>query len=225
MEDVNTAVIVSARMGSTRLPKKAIRPIQGIEMLRFLFQRLKNSKKTKFFIFATTLSKEDEVLVEIANQEGFNVFRGSTDNLVSRYYQAASYYDVDLICRVTGDCPFVNGEMIDYCLGKIIKTNFDLATTKGNFPVGLDAEFFRKDALKNFLEKDLLSSSQKEHLTLYFYENKEDYYIKDILPPEVWISDKSFTVDVKEDYDFASELAERFENPNFSIAELINRVQ
>ena len=90
--------------------------------------------------------------------------------------------------------------------------------------MGLDAEFFRKDALKNFLEKDLLSSSQKEHLTLYFYENKEDYYIKDILPPEVWISDKSFTVDVKEDYDFASELAERFENPNFSIAELINRV-
>ncbi len=225
MEDINTAVIVSARMGSTRLPKKAIRPIQGREMLRFLFQRLKNSKKTKFFIFATTLSKEDEVLVEIANQEGFNVFRGSTDNLVSRYYQAASHYDVDLICRVTGDCPFVNGEMIDYCLGKIIKTNFDLATTKGNFPVGLDAEFFRKDALKNFLEKDLLSSSQKEHLTLYFYENKEDYYIKDILPPEVWISDKSFTVDVKEDYDFASELAERFENPNFSIAELINRVQ
>ncbi len=224
MEDINTAVIVSARMGSTRLPKKAIRPIQGREMLRFLFQRLKNSKKTKFFIFATTLSKEDEVLVEIANQEGFNVFRGSTDNLVSRYYQAASHYDVDLICRVTGDCPFVNGEMIDYCLGKIIKTNFDLATTKGNFPVGLDAEFFRKDALKNFLEKDLLSSSQKEHLTLYFYENKEDYYIKDILPPEVWISDKSFTVDVKEDYDFASELAERFENPNFSIAELINRV-
>lgn len=225
MEDINTAVIVSARMGSTRLPKKAIRPIQGREMLRFLFQRLKNSKKTKLFIFATTLSKEDEVLVEIANQEGFNVFRGSTDNLVSRYYQAASYYDVDLICRVTGDCPFVNGEMIDYCLEKIIKTNFDLATTKGNFPVGLDAEFFRKAALKNFLEKDLLSSSQKEHLTLYFYENKEDYYIKDILPPEGWISDKSFTVDVKEDYDFASDLAERFENPNFSIAELINRVQ
>ena len=60
---------------------------------------------------------------------------------------------------------------------KIIKTNFDLATTKGNFPVGLDAEFFRKDALKNFLEKDLLSSSQKEHLTLYFYENNKHIYL------------------------------------------------
>ena len=224
MEDLNTAVIVSARMGSTRLPQKAIKTLQDIEMLRFLFQRLKNSQLVKDFIFATTLSKEDEVLAEIADEEGFNIFCGSTDNLVSRYYQAAYDNNVDLICRVTGDCPFVNGEMIDYCLKKISIANFDLATTKGNFPVGLDAEFFRTDTLKYFLEKDLLSLSQKEHLTLYFYQNKEKFRINNILPLDDWTSDKSFTVDVKEDYDFAFKLAEKFEDPNFSITELINKV-
>ena len=84
-------------------------------MIRFLFRRLKTSKFLDTFIFATTLSAEDKILTEIAIDEGFKVFKGSTDNLVSRYYEAASLYNVDLICRVTGDCPFVDGKMIDYC--------------------------------------------------------------------------------------------------------------
>ena len=161
---------------------------------------------------------------EIANDEGFHVFRGSTDDLVLRYYQAASQSNVDLICRVTGDCPFVNGEMIDYCLDKIVNTSFDLATTKGNFPVGLDAEFFRTDSLESFLENNSLSPSQKEHLTLYFYENKESFTIEHILPPKAWNSDATFTIDVQEDYDFAFKLAKKFGNPLFSISELISEV-
>lgn len=223
MNEINKAVIVSARLGSTRLPRKATKSLQGIEMIRFLFQRLRSSELVNTFIFATTLSAEDKILTEIADDEGFKVFRGSTENLVSRYYEAASHFNVDLICRVTGDCPFVDGKMIDYCIEKIINTTFDLATTKGNFPVGLDAEFFRRDSLRYFLDNNLLSSSQKEHLTLYFYENKEKFFIENIAPPDIWNSHHSFTVDVQEDYDFAYKLAERFENPYFSVSELIKK--
>jgi len=223
MHNLNKAVIVSARLGSTRLPGKALKSLQGIEMIRFLFQRLKTSKLLDTFVFATTLSDEDKILTEIAIDEGFKVFKGSNDNLVSRYYEAASLYNVDLICRVTGDCPFVDGKMIDYCMEKLFNTTFDLATTKGNFPVGLDAEFFSRDSLRYFLDNNLLSPSQKEHLTLYFYENAERFNIKNISPPDTWNSHQSFTVDVQEDYDFVLKIAERFKDPFFSISELINR--
>ena len=75
MHNLNKAVIVSARLGSTRLPGKALKSLQGIEMIRFLFQRLKTSKFLDTFIFATTLSAEDKILTEIAIDEGFKVFR------------------------------------------------------------------------------------------------------------------------------------------------------
>ena len=74
MHNLNKAVIVSARLGSTRLPGKALKSLQGIEMIRFLFQRLKTSKFLDTFIFATTLSAEDKILTEIAIDEGFKVF-------------------------------------------------------------------------------------------------------------------------------------------------------
>ena len=76
--------------------------------------------------------------------------------------------------------------------------------------------------MRYFLDNNLLSH-HKEHLTLYFYDNKERFHVQNISPPDIWNSPQSFTVDVQEDYDFVHKIAERFKNPFFSISELIDR--
>ena len=221
MSSDRLGIIVSARMGSTRLPEKAIRPLQGRKMLDFLFKRLKSSNFVDEFIFATTTRVEDKILLEIALDNGFKTFTGSTNNLIDRYVHAAREYDVDTVIRVTGDCPFVNGEMIDYCCACIEGLDFDLASTKGFFPEGIDAEFYKSNLMESLLKKEL-SEQDKEHLTLYFYKNKKEYNILNINPPECWLSKQSFTIDTPEDYSEAIKIADHFESYSFSIQDMVN---
>ena len=221
MSSDRLGIIVSARMGSTRLPEKAIKPLQGRQMLDFLFKRLKSSNLVDEFIFATTNKEEDKVLLTIASDNGFKTFAGSTNNLIDRYVRAAREYDVDTVIRVTGDCPFVNGEMIDYCCSFIEGKSYDLASTKSFFPEGIDAEFYKSNVMES-LSEEVLSEQDKEHLTLYLYKNKNKYNILNIHPPEGWLSKHSFTIDTPEDYLKAIKIADHFESYSFSIQDMVN---
>ena len=77
---------------------------------------------------------------------------------------------------------------------------FDLATTKGFFPVGIDYEIYRAEIMRKIHESVNLSKSEKEHLTLYFYNNKQLFNIVNIFPKKEWKSNNIFTVDTKADY-------------------------
>ena len=133
-------IIVAARMSSNRLPGKALKPLMNIPMLGFLLRRLKGSVFTHEIILATSNHTDDDVLVELAKKEGIRSYRGNLDDVTERYIGAAEVNKINTVVRVTGDCPFVNAELVDYCLDYIKNRSFDLATTKGLFPVGLDVE-------------------------------------------------------------------------------------
>lgn len=208
-------VIVAARSGSTRLPGKALLPLDGVPMIVFLLRRIRPSMQADAIIFATTDLPEDDKLASIVAKEGFEVFRGANQDVVARYVTAAQHYGLDYIVRITGDCPFVDSESLDYCISKCKNFDkFDIASTKRHFPVGIDYEIFKSDILYSLHESKKLTSEEREHLTLHFYNNSHSFSVQEIYPPQEWKSDKTFTVDTKDDYLFACALAERLSHIN-----------
>lgn len=214
--------IVAARFSSTRLPGKAMRDIRGLPMLAFLLRRLKSSTSATV-VFATSNTSDDDVLAVVAKDEGIPVYRGSLDDVVSRYVEAASYFGFDSVVRITGDCPFVNGELVDFCVETARRHgSFDLCTTKGLFPVGLDAEIYNSEQMALLSRSGLLSAQHREHLTLYFYEHSSDFDIVPIEPPTSWaIADRQYTVDTPTDYERAVRLANQFDTPTVSLSRLV----
>lgn len=220
------AVIVAARMGSSRLPGKALLPILEQPMLKLLLTRLKANKHNVPILLATTMQPKDDRLCNIAQEVDCQWFRGNQNDLVQRYIDCARQFQVDHIVRVTADCPFVDGSTLDYFLDSVYAygaSEFDLATTKGKFPVGIDFELFKRSRLEELHNSGHLSPEHREHLTLYFYHHAKEYLIKVISPPQNWEkTTTAFTIDTQEDYNKAIVLTKNFKTPHFSVYNLIN---
>ncbi len=216
-------VIVAARMGSVRLPGKALKPLQGIPMLGFLLRRLQSSRYADEIILATSQRADDDVLADLAIREEVAVHRGELEDVTARYIGAAAKYNIDTVVRVTGDCPFVDGELTDYCLNAAsISGSFDLCTTKGRFPIGLDVEIYRNDVMVQLHRGNELSVEQREHLTLYLYHNRDKFRLVEISPQREWVgADGTYTIDTVEDYAKAVAWAAGFDTPLFTVAQLM----
>jgi spore coat polysaccharide biosynthesis protein SpsF len=220
----NPGIIVAARTGSTRLPGKALLPLNGTPMILFLLERLKTLKGAQL-VFATTELDSDDRLAETVRAAGVPVFRGSAHDLVARYTAAAAQFGFDTIGRVTGDCPFVDAAMVDYCLDQASSLGaFDIATTKGTFPVGLDIELFNASTMARLNGQADLTASHREHLTLYMYDYRDQFAVRQLTPPPQWpASNRNFTVDTQADYEAAQALAAPFSGALFAIDDLIER--
>ena len=118
---MNIGVIIQARMGSTRLPNKVMKPINGVPMIGLLLQRLSKSKKIDQIVLVTTRNKKEKPLIDYVSKIGFEVFQGSENDVLSRYYHAAKKYNADAVVRVTGDCPVISPEIIELLIKKHIK--------------------------------------------------------------------------------------------------------
>ncbi len=220
----NIGVIVSARMGSTRLPGKAMLPLCGMPMLKLLLTRLIASTHTVKIVLATTQQAEDDVLCELAQEMKVDYFRGDTNDLIHRYLHCAKQYRLDYIVRVTADCPFVDGITLDYFLEQASRlAPFTLATTKRLFPIGIDFELFETAQLEKIYHTKSITKEEKEHLTLYFYNNENDYLIRRVAPPLSWQStEETFTIDTLVDYQKALALTKSVGSPHFKITEILN---
>lgn len=219
-------IIVAARSSSTRLPRKALLELRGIPMLTFLLKRLKSSSLADEIILATSSNGEDDCLSDIAKKEGLSCFRGSLNDVVDRYVRAADEFRIDTVVRVTGDCPFLNGEVVDYSLKKASETEFDLCSTKGYFPVGLDVEIYHAREMKKIHLSNFLNLEHREHLTLHYYEDREKYKIVYLQPKAKWKKQNfQCTIDFQADLEKANLIVENFDNINFSISELISMTE
>lgn len=218
----NVGVIVASRLGSTRLPGKALKPLQGIPMLAFLLRRLSSGGSAYKTILATTTQAEDMALADLAKSENISVYRGSVDDVTARYVDAAKAFNLDTVVRVTADCPFVNAELVNHCLSMAAGSDFDICTTKGRFPIGLDVEIYPSELMARLDASEDMSSEHREHLTLYLYHHKDNYKVVELAPPDEWLgAGRIYTVDTPDDYALAAALAKRFDTPFFSLADLI----
>lgn len=195
-------LIVSVRCGSRRLPFKALLPLLGKPMIVVLLERLyAGCCLSNNLVVATTTLQTDDELARILEDNQFTVFRGHASDLVRRHLDLADVFGFNYIVRVTADCPMVNADLVNYCLQEAARSswNFDLASTKGSFPIGLDAEVFSVESLRRADLADLLSYDDREHLTKIFYNG--NFRVRKILPiNDFRKKDDSFTVDTLDDY-------------------------
>jgi glutamate-1-semialdehyde 2,1-aminomutase len=162
----NIIAIVQARSGSMRFPNKVMAQINDNKLIEILFLRLKKSKNLNKIILATTDIAADDSLTATIKSLGFEVFRGSENNVLERYFYAASKYNATDIVRITGDCPLVDSQLVDAIIDNYIKHNLDYACNSNppSYPDGLDIEIFSFSALKRTFSL-VAHNYDKEHVT------------------------------------------------------------
>lgn len=167
-------------MGSTRLPGKVLLDIMGKPMLWHVVERLKFSKKINDIVLAIPDTKDNDILEDFATNNSIKFFRGSENDVLSRYYQAAKKFGTDIIVRTTSDCPLVDPVIVDRVLKKHLENGADFTANvkegkkgkveKRTFPRGLGVGAFNFSILEeaNFQAKE---DYQREHVDPYIFEN------------------------------------------------------
>lgn len=195
--------IIQARMGSTRYPGKIFSVLVGKPLIWHVIDRLKYSEKIETVILATTDTIKDDKLAQWAVNQGVNLYRGSENNVLERFYCAAKQFHSDLIVRITADDPFKDPVIIDNVICKLLDERLDFACNNNppTFPEGLDAEVFTFEALERaFLNS--VDDYEKEHVTQFFYRNK-DYFKQANYSYKVDLSSLRWTIDTELDYEMA----------------------
>ncbi|MDH5181577.1 MAG: aminotransferase class III-fold pyridoxal phosphate-dependent enzyme [Gammaproteobacteria bacterium] len=202
-------VIVQARMGSSRLPKKVMKTINGIPLIELLFKRLSQAKKVDKVILATSINPNNDELVEFVQQLGFSVFRGDENDVLKRYYFSAREYPSDVVIRITGDCPLMDPELLDDMIAEFETRNIDYLTNviTPTYPDGLDIEIFTFSALEEANNK-ASTDFDREHVTPYI-RNSGEYSTWNYANP-VDYSDMRWTVDEADDFELVKSIVEYF---------------
>ncbi|PKL66556.1 MAG: acylneuraminate cytidylyltransferase [Methanobacteriales archaeon HGW-Methanobacteriales-1] len=195
--------IIQARTSSTRLPEKVLKNLpcnHNITVLEQVIRRLKRSEKLDDIIIATTTDENDKKIIDIAEKEKITWFRGSKENVLERYYLAAKENELDVIVRITSDCPCVDPDIVDFLLENHLKNKGDYTsnTTLRTFPVGLDVEVVSFEALKTcYYNAD--TDLEKEHVTSYIHHNLSHFKTDNLISNED-MSQVRITLDTEEDY-------------------------
>ena len=141
---------IEARMTSTRLPGKVLLPANGRPMLYYLVRRLKAVPSINTIVLATTINATDEPLVEFAQKEGIQVFRGSEDDVMGRVIGAAESANADVIVEITGDCPIIDPDLVEQTIRMFQRHNAAYVANSyiSSYPDGMDTQVFSLDTLK-----------------------------------------------------------------------------
>lgn len=164
--------ITQARIGSTRFPEKILKKIGSKTILDIHLNRVLKSKRISKLIVATTFEKGVSQILDIAKNNNVAYYQGDTNNVLDRYYQAASKENPDFVVRLTSDCPLIDAKLIDEVIDYAVKNDLDYCSNCliENYPDGQDIEIFKFSALKKTWLKATLPS-EKEHVSSYIYKN------------------------------------------------------
>jgi len=206
----NIVAIIQARMGSTRLPNKTLELIEERPLLYHVIERIKSCQKIHKIVIATSTNKKDDVIENFANENDIELFRGSEEDVLDRFYQTAKKFNAALIVRVTADDPFKDPNITDRIVSELInnkKLDYVSNTVKPTFPEGIDIEAFRFKALETAW-KEAKTKEEREHVTPYIWKNPRKFRIKNISNKRN-LSFLRWTIDYEEDLKFAKEVYKR----------------
>lgn len=201
MKKQNIACVIQARTGSRRFPRKILMKIYNKTILEHIVDFLKFSKHTDKIIIATSNMKEDDVIEEIAKQNGLDFFRGDENDVLSRYFYCAKKFNVDIIVRITADNPLIDPEIVDRIIVEITSGEYDYVSNMINqtYPLGylVEAMTFKTLSKIHDSKKDIES---REHVTPSLRSNQGDFRIKNITAPkELDRHEWRLTLDYEED--------------------------
>jgi spore coat polysaccharide biosynthesis protein SpsF len=208
---MKTVAVIEARMASTRLPGKVLRPILGRPMLALLIERVSAASLVHQIVVATTTNPGDDAIQALAETLGVGCYRGSEEDVLNRVLETAQKFSADLIVEITGDCPLADPGVIDSVISAFQAHTCDYASNimKRTFPRGLDVQVFPTRVLEEVarLTDDPVDH---EHVSLYMYEHPDRFSLLNVestLDPAWW--DLRLTVDTAEDLQLVTEIFAR----------------
>ncbi len=220
---MNLVAILQARCSSSRLPGKVLWPVLGIPMLLRQIERVRRARLLDTLLVATSIDGTDDPLAEVCAQNGISCFRGSLDDVLDRFFQAARSMDATDVVRLTGDCPLADPEVIDRVIREYLDAGVDYASSalEPTFPDGLDVEVFRFAALECAWQEAALVS-EREHVTPFIYKHPERFRLLKVCNSEN-LSHLRWTVDNPEDFEFVSRIYEALYpgKPDFTTADIL----
>ena len=171
--------IIQARMSSSRLPGKVLLDLGGKPMLQWLVERARRARSLNGVAVATTVDPSDDAVADFCREQGIPCLRGSLQDVLDRYYQAARALQADVIVRLTGDCPLIDPAVIDETVQAFLeRPGTDFAANRlpppwqRSFPIGLDVEVCSFAALERAW-KEGSKAFHREHVMPYLYEGLE----------------------------------------------------
>jgi len=223
---MKVVAVVQARVGSTRLPGKVLKDISGKPMLWHVLNRLRLSTKIDSIILAIPDSKRNDQLEDFSKGLNLHHFRGSEDDVLSRYYGAATKFGADVIVRLTSDCPLIDPRVIDKVIEQHLNSDADYTsnTIRRTFPRGLGTEVFNFATLER-AHREAKQDYEREHVTPYIYQHPNLFQLKSVeATGKLRRPDLRLTVDTEEDLKLIREIFKRLQRNGqvFYIEDVIN---
>jgi spore coat polysaccharide biosynthesis protein SpsF len=198
-------MIVQARMGSSRLPGKVLRPVAGKPMLAWQLDQLRAVRRADRMVVATTTNPEDDPLAGLCRKWGVACYRGSEQDVLRRFAEAARTFGARTVIRICGDCPLMDPAVVDAVIGCYEEgpaADYVSNTCEKTFPLGCGAEVFSMEALR-LADAQAREAVEREHVTPFFYRRPERFRIRQHTQDR----DESgwrWTVDTAEDFEFVT---------------------
>lgn len=203
--------VVQARTGSTRLPGKVLKEVCGRPLIEFLLTRLARARLIDEIVLATTSEESDDKLADVVTGLGHRVVRGSTSDVLARFANVLELYPAaDLIVRITGDCPFVDPDLVDAIVRRAIDSSADYTSNVAppTFPDGLDVEVIARRALLDAVNLGT-DPRDREHVTPFI--RRAENFTKENVENDVDLSGLRWTVDEFQDLEFIIRVLEHLD--------------
>lgn len=205
---MRVVAIVQARISSSRLLGKVLLPLAGKPALAHVIERLQACNNLHDIVLATSVGPEDDSIEKWCNANEVNCFRGNLNDVLDRYYQAATHYKADVIVRITADCPLIDPMIVDQVVEGFLAGDFDAFSLAGEFPDGLDCQVFAYSALEKAWREAKLPS-EREHVGPYIEKSNPEQFKIGRLEKFFGLSHHRWTLDVSQDYEFLQVVFER----------------
>ncbi|NQY73968.1 MAG: glycosyltransferase family protein [Candidatus Margulisbacteria bacterium] len=193
-------IIVQARMSSTRLPGKVMLPLWNKPILGYLLDRISHCTLVNSIIVATSDSSKDSIIQSYCQSQNILCFRGNESDVLNRYVTCATQHQLDIIIRVTGDCPLMDPILINDFVTFFLAHNYDYVsnTIFPTYPDGLDIEIFTYDSLC-LAHKMAKLPSEREHVTPFIKNHSDCFKLYNIAQPKK-LDTYRLTLDEPEDW-------------------------
>ena len=215
MSEARVVALVQARMGSSRLPGKVLERAAGRTLLEHLVVRLRHAQTLSDIVIATTRRPADDAIETEAARLGVRSFRGSEDDVLERFHEAAAVAGADVIVRITADCPLLDPAEVDRVVRTFLEAEppldyaANLAPHDRRIPLGLSVEVLSRAALSR-AHREGREKYHREHVTPYLYEQEGRFQTRVVHPSED-LSHLRLTVDTPEDLSVVREVLEAVE--------------
>jgi spore coat polysaccharide biosynthesis protein SpsF len=227
---MSVVIIIQARMGSTRLPGKIMKQVLGKTLLEYQLERLSRVTLADQVVVATTSNDNDTPIVKLCTELGVAYYSGSEDDVLARYYEAATQYNAQVVVRITSDCPLIDPLVVDQVIGYYLEhqNNWDYVSNtfpQLTYPRGLDTEVFSYRALQEAYH-EAVDASEREHVTIFIKRRPERYRIFNY----TYQRDESmnrWTVDTPEDFELIRRIVTELypKRPQFTLEDCLQLIE